>query len=64
MFSHTYFAQNFTNDQMNAYNGYFGAYYDKMMLNKISNQNFNFNRIISYAVSMDFKNYRFQYQLM
>jgi hypothetical protein len=64
MFSHTYFVQNFTNSQLSAYNGFYGAYYDKMMLNKISNQHFDFNRLISYAVSVDFKNYTFQYELM
>ena len=64
MFSHTYFAQNFANSQLNAYNGFYGATYDKMMLNKISNQNFDFSRLISYAVSMDFKNYTSQYELM
>lgn len=63
MFNYTYYLPNFTNNQLVAYNGFYDAYFNKMMINKIYNQNYNFGHLISYAVSMDFKNFTNQYQL-
>lgn len=63
MFNQTIFYQPITNQNLSSFYANYMIMQQKMTENSIYQNSTNFNSIISYAVSMDFKNFQTQFLL-